>query len=326
MHFRLRVILTELPLELGESEILEFPYGGKRDIVVRLRTPSPQDQPREEQGAGNRQLIGEATSQSDVKADIHRLFEKLENGYSKGNAGALRQQLRPFEREVYGELSDHLRRTVNVLRWKMGYVEGPVDPLSVTGHAYSFDGQKWNDLPAYIVSATGRYGLPYRPKAPATVCKEVVELVSKKTEEPLGHQLLREAWSLMDVSPRSALVIGFAAGEVGFKQFLEQNGLPVPSESFPWYTVIKKRLSDRRLRARPSLSGRLVTPPEQNPKALPRCAELRNEVVHDGKIQLDVREIDRLLRAINDLLWILDLYSGYGWAMQHVSKWQDWLK
>ena len=39
MHFRLQEIVTGLPLELEENESLEFLYGGKRQVVLRLRTP-----------------------------------------------------------------------------------------------------------------------------------------------------------------------------------------------------------------------------------------------------------------------------------------------
>jgi hypothetical protein len=40
---------------------------------------------------------------------------------------------------------------------------------------------------------------------------EVVELIKTGTEEPLGRQLFREAWSERVTRPRSALVIGVAA-------------------------------------------------------------------------------------------------------------------
>ena len=189
------------------------------------------------------------------------LFDKLESGHRKGDAVALHQQLKPFEGEVYGELSDYLRRTVNALRWKMGYMEGPVDPLTFVGYAYSFDGRAWTGtiLPPESISMS--YGLSYCLKAPATICEEVVELVAKKTEEPLGHQLFREAWSLRAVSRRSALVIGFSAGGVGFKQFIAQKGLPLPSERIPWYTAVMKLLSDQRL-PRPMISGKPLAPPK----------------------------------------------------------------
>jgi hypothetical protein len=99
-------------------------------------------------------------------------------------------------------------------------MEGPVDPLSLLGYTYSFDGPHWNNLPPWLASVTGRYGLAYWPKVPSGLCEGVVELVAKGIEEPLGHQLFREAYSVRAVSLRSALMIGLGAGEVGFKRLL----------------------------------------------------------------------------------------------------------
>jgi len=312
---------------LKENESLDFVYSGEPRIVANLRPPSSQDRLRTRPDVSVRLLVAEAIIELDVPPDLRESYAKVEASHEGEEARVQRQQLEPFERKVFGELTDRLRSTVSVFRWVMGYVEDPVDPLTFLGYAYSHDGLDWNDVVPRIGSliVSFSYGVPFSLKGRPTICSDVVELVSKKMEEPLGHQLFREAWSLKKVSLRSALVIGFAAGEVGFMQFLEHRHLkPVPDRA-SWYDLVKRRLSDKRV-PRPMLGNKLVRPPERFLRSLKRCAELRNQVVHDGSVRLDRVEVEGLLKAIDEFLWALDAYSRHGWAIQHVLRWQDWLE
>jgi hypothetical protein len=47
--------------------------------------------------------------------------------------------------------------------------------------------------------------------------------------------------------------------------------------------------------------------------------KFRNNLVHRGEPPPNWRELQELLRAINDLLWICELYTGERWAGSHVS-------
>lgn len=48
----------------------------------------------------------------------------------------------------------------------------------------------------------------------------VADLVTCSQREPVAHELWREAWNLRHANPRSSLVIGVAAAEVGLKQLI----------------------------------------------------------------------------------------------------------
>jgi hypothetical protein len=326
MFFRVQQIATGLRVELKENEPLEFAYRGEPRIVVRLRPPSSQDRLRPTPDTTSPRLVAEAITERDLSPEIQEIFGKLEASHDMEEARVQRQLLEAFEREVFGGLTDHLRKTVSVFRWVMGYVESPINPLTFLGNAYSHDGRKWHDFVPRPASMTlsVKFGLPYRPKAPATICSDVVDLVARETEEPLGHQLFREAWSLRRVSLRSALVIGFAAGEVAFKQFLKLRNLKPVGDRTSWQNAVKRRLSEPRL-PRLMLGKRIVRPPEKFLRTLTRSAELRNQIVHGGNVRLDSAKVERLLRAIGEFLWVLDLYSGHAWAIQHVNTWQEWL-
>ena len=47
---------------------------------------------------------------------------------------------------------------------------------------------------------------------------EMESLIKAVNNEPIGHELFLEAWELRKSNPRSALIIGMSAAEVGFKQ------------------------------------------------------------------------------------------------------------
>ena len=77
------------------------------------------------------------------------------------------------------------------------------------------------------------------------------------TDEPLGHELLREAILNRKANPRSSLVLAVAAAEVGFKQFaarvfpdaawileLPTSPLTEMLAKFPW-AALKEKISGK---------------------------------------------------------------------------------
>jgi hypothetical protein len=149
--------------------------------------------------------------------------------------------------------------------------------------------------------------------------RPVVTLVQESIQQPVAHELWREAWNLRNSSPRSSLVIGVAAAEVGIKQLA---GFLVPGAnaiignlpSPPIDTLIRAVLPEL-----PVLSG---TPhnrrcPQLLRKTLITAVEARNRVVHRGMPpQLDLR---RSLLFIREFLYLLDYHAGCEWAEGFLS-------
>ena len=177
-----------------------------------------------------------------------------------------------------------------------------------------------------------RFGIPIGPSTPAQeICAEVVKLVSAGIEEPLGHQLFREAWNLRETNPRSSLVIGVAAAEIGLKRLIG-NLAPttqwladeVQTPSFP--KMLRKYLPTLPVRAR--FKGKSICPLGELVRVLERAVEYRNKLVHAGKAPPRLLELEQILKAVNDVLWICDVYEGEVWAGNHVSAgnpdaWKD---
>jgi hypothetical protein len=78
------------------------------------------------------------------------------------------------------------------------------------------DGEEWHPLPGRFFAHVSSEG-SLHPTGRSI--EDVASLVVAEGREPLGHELLREAWFLRMTNPRSALVTGVAALEVGFKEF-----------------------------------------------------------------------------------------------------------
>jgi hypothetical protein len=140
------------------------------------------------------------------------------------------------------------------------------------------------------------------------------ELVTASQNEPVAHELWREAWNLRHSSPRSSLVIGVAAAEVGLKQLIatlvpDAKSLVENIPSPPLETMMRKVLPDLPIQADVEPSRRA---PRHLRTAIASAVEDRNRVVHLGVAPRN--DLRATLLAIRDLLYLLDTYSGHQWA------------
>ena len=112
---------------------------------------------------------------------------------------------------------------------------------------------------------------------------DVEKLIKFQSKQPLYHDLFREAWQNQRDSPRSALVMGVAAAETGFKTSLIDLN---PSVSWIVENLQSPPL-DRMLRdymaqlpARNRLNGEVRRPPNKVISKIKKGIELRNKLVH----------------------------------------------
>jgi hypothetical protein len=136
-------------------------------------------------------------------------------------------------------------------------------------------------------------------------------------DEPLGHELLREAWTNRNANPRSCIVLAVAAAEVGFKQFASktfpdaawilENVQSPPlvkrlTELFPWSKL------------KVQINGKDLTPPDSVTTTLTKAVRLRNDIDHGRGENLSGKTVDSVLTAVRDLLYFLDVVHGQQWA------------
>ncbi|MFN3546595.1 MAG: hypothetical protein ACK4U0_03810 [Mesorhizobium sp.] len=147
-------------------------------------------------------------------------------------------------------------------------------------------------------------------------------LFSKDAVEPLGHELLREAISLISSSPRTALLGLSLALEAGVKQHLSRK---VPQAAW----LLEKMPSppiDKIVRTYLRELHNFATSPQLNWDALKplfkTCKELsedRNIVAHQGCMP-ERANLFVYATAVSDLLYIIDFLDGEIWATDHVEQ------
>ncbi len=303
------------PVLAVEPEALVFRYGGELRPVVTL-TPSSTDPAGKWAG----EALGELTPPPPVAADL------------SSSPVQVTDRLVGFFKEVHRQLLAYLQGTVEVLAWRRGHSVGETQLWS-KHYMWSIDGDDWHDLQKLTrISLRLSVGLPV-PKArvPPEILEDVRNLVETGVAEPLGRHLLREAWAQREASPRSALVLAIAAAEVGFKQFigslvphaawLVQN-LPTP----PLEAMLVKYLPSLPVKLR--IKGKTVSIPDRILSEIRSGVLLRNQIAHKGAVSPKSDKLQRILFAVSDLLWILDLYGGYAWAGNYlrpelIAAWKD---
>lgn len=211
--------------------------------------------------------------------------------------------------EGFQKIEGALRQVGSVLRWRFGLpgYDAVFKGTKVTAHLANGRPLNLYMVPQAAVgddrASIGQGGLA-----------AVADLVTSSEREPIAHELWREAWNLRHPNPRSSLVIGVAAAEVGLKQLIatlvpHAKSLVENVPSPPLDTIIRKVLPGLPIRAD-------VAPNRCAPRhlrtAIAAAVEERNRVVHLGAIpRSDLRET---LLAIREFLYMLDMYSGHPWA------------
>ena len=148
-------------------------------------------------------------------------------------------------------------------------------------------------------------------------------LLSQEVVEPLGHDLFREAWELRERNPRSALVIGVASLEVGFKNFVAElvpdaEWLVEEAPTPPLVSMLKNYLP--KLPAKSTIEGGVLPPPSKVRKSIDEAVRRRNKVAHTSSAALEPEALKEWLLVIQDVLWLLDYYRGFQWASTHIRE------
>jgi hypothetical protein len=186
---------------------------------------------------------------------------------------------------------------------------------------YSGDGKRWLKVSlAHSVIIT--VGIAFKKTLTDVPPEEIVRMVESGEQEPVAHQLFREAWELRSSNPRSALAIGIAAAEIGVKDLIASlipnaQWLVKETPSPPVVKILREYLPMLPVRGR--LKGKTLKPPSGLITLINKGNEYRNDLVHAGASLPDWKELESILRAVNDVLWICELYAGAGWAGSYIS-------
>ncbi len=221
---------------------------------------------------------------------------------------------------VLSDMSDFCKRVLQIIRWRRG-TAGKLNPIRYfITHDWSLDGKDWQSLKD-TMSLTILFGLPAEPWN-NDIARDVEQLVGQESSEPFAHEIWHEAYEQLNQSARSAVVLGVAAAEIGFKHLVRQlqpqtqwlvENMPSP----PLTQMLIDYLPQLPVRAR--LQGTEPFIPSKTLDEIKAAVHLRNQLVHGRKTKVTRDDADAVLRAARDLLYILDMYSGVRWTHSHLQ-------
>ncbi len=210
-------------------------------------------------------------------------------------------------------LSDLASKFVKTLRWRQG-ASGPHSPFSSIGFEWSKDKTHWDAMPS-TTRARGQVRKGIDTSANAIRALETVWLSGE--EEPLGHELVREAFDIAGTSPRSALLIGVSALETSLKNYIS---FRVPNahiilDEIPSPPVV--RITQDvipRLHKAVGVRNSAFPLKDDDKKTLQNWITQRNQVAHGTKQTVNVDELLVFLGFVRKILYKLDACRGQVWA------------
>jgi hypothetical protein len=126
---------------------------------------------------------------------------------------------------------------------------------------------------------------------------------------------------------RASLVVAVVAAEVGLKKVI---GLIVPDAQWlleeipapPIGKMLRKYIPT--LKVKSHITGKQIVPPSKLIEKLEDAAKTRNRIVHVGEKAPEYKELVEMLEAIQNFLWICDMYRGQlknvGFISDHILK------
>jgi hypothetical protein len=338
MYFKLEVLLNKLVIGFQEQEPLTFAMGDQHGTSVTIRPLTVEEKEKHK----GQFLVCVAFTEEEPSSSVHAMFEGLANNLSDDSKNpkekqetieaegrtkdkhtpslsSFPKQFQEFASQVHHKLNESIRGTVRIIRWRRA-LTGSHNPIaSASGVCWSFDNQSWLAMPRDIY--LDGVGFDFYFNISVRLHGEMEALIKAGENEPLGHELFLEAWELRSRNPRSALIIGMAAAEVGFKQCIGKlvpkaewlaNNAPTPP--------LDKMLSSYLplLPTKLKIEGLVLKPSQRVRSAIKKGIEARNHTVHAGSEPPKGRDLKELLLSIRDLLYLLDFYCGFEWALEYI--------
>lgn len=228
----------------------------------------------------------------------------------------LTSSFREFVTPLEASLREATFRVVRVIRWVYG-LPGLAEPLTVTSREWSPDAHEWESLP-YEQPKPSRGYITREPLADGDEIAAIQRLLDTGADEPVGRLLWLVASANRHREPRASLAMAAAAAEVGMRHALNAR----VSRQKLREMHVKDLLGEvMMLSIVVAVAGDLplVAPPERLRNRILLTAAQRNALVHRGDFRLRPAEMDDLLNAAENLLWILDYLGGYRVAIHRVT-------
>lgn len=268
-----------------------------------------------------KKLIPELAAQASVPE-----YVQLSNtGHVTNNYALLRSWLKPIHQDALTAMEDRLRevvlRTVQVALWRLTIDSIPKrDIRSSKPGRWSFDGETWYGFPSDLYASMRQiHAIPI----PGQQESMISLLAAQDVQPPVSRELFRESQRISDDNHRSALLMAYTALETGIKEFIvwaapDTAWLLQETQSPPVVKLINDYIPA--LLVAKGLRPTGNKPPPLIRKAIDDAMKIRNSIAHGASSAFRPMELERLQKAIDDYLWMLDVYRGQHWAKWRIRQ------
>lgn len=341
MFFKHYLMIRGLDINLEENAKIVYQFNCKGKILLEIRKPNSED---EKIGHNSRALFCDISGEFEPNKRVKDVFISLsENIVPVGSLDTsneewhglldekgkikekyiipieiLPKNFQDFCENVNNKLSNIAKSTILLTRWRKGLITGGASPFCTLRKDWSFDGLSWHICPSkYTVEIQEIKN----KKININEITEIESMVNKLWEEPIYFTILNEAELSKSSNPKSAFILGMTAAEVGLKTLITDllpetdwlmGNIPTP----PIVKILEEYF--------PSLPARLkinneVIVPKGMIKKIKDAVFARNKIIHQGE-NVNRDFMKEVLSVVKDLLWLIDYYRGYPWAIEYLSS------
>ncbi len=335
MYFKLKCIVRDF--SLSKDEVLHFNIDGTHLVKIKIRRPNKQEQKR---GHNVYNLSCSAHMKANVSEKNENIFKEIEQSKilnvnttskieytdQKGNGITIPgiedfpEHYQSMLSQTRQELLESLKLVVNAMRWRTNKL-GPHNILNNCNMYWSRDKKFWHPVPSSF--SVSFMDSPSRIPLPKKINKDIEHFINIGLQEPVYHELFREAWTQRTSNPRSSLIIGMSSLEVAIKETISNLN---PNSSW----LIENLQSPSVLRLLTEYIPELPTKKKIKKKVFPlpkkitdlikKGVTIRNKIAHLGGESPSNKSLKQILESIRDVIWSLEYYCGHKWAYDFISE------
>lgn len=207
------------------------------------------------------------------------------------------------------------RILVDTIRWRQD-LSGPHEPIGRSELFWRTSEDEWVKVPGSYGAWSSVHNVLGHSKKWKT---PVQRILNEGGSAPVAFGLLREAVEVHASNPRSALVIGVAAAEIGVKQCIANLVPDAEWLAFNYQGItIDKILSKYIPIIAANQNEDVLNELKRLRKAFIKANDDRNALVHRAGVDITSEKVRSYLGSIKRLIRLLDAISIYPWALRYV--------
>ena len=219
--------------------------------------------------------------------------------------------------QIHSDLINSAKDIIGLIRWVKG-ISGKQNPFSQGELFWSKDNLFWHQIPIGFGSF---FEIQPGIQLNKSEKESIYKLYDSGIREPVNHELFREAWAQRFSNPRSSIIMGVTAVEVGVKMSISKlvpdaEWLISQLQSPPIYNILRDYWPMLPVKNKINNQSSF---PDSRLEPFRIGVNIRNTIVHKGDDAPEIHRVIQILEAIKDILLLLDYYCGFGFTYDFIN-------